>query len=114
MKFFLEWIVHYRIMTQGVVISATERDTDMFNNQTQVLLRARDIAFLLNISLPYAYRLMQTGEIRTVKMGRSVRVRKEDLIDFIKSNMSISNSGVDDTSCFDLERDAFPLESGKK
>ncbi len=49
------------------------------------LLRAVDVAEILNISIPFAYKLMQIGMLPTVRMGRSVRVRGEDLIDFIKS-----------------------------
>ncbi len=50
------------------------------------LLTARDLAEILNISKAFAYRLMQTGEIRTVSIGSSRRVRRADLEDFILRN----------------------------
>ena len=55
------------------------------------LLRANDVAEILNISVPMAYRLMQRNEIRTVKIGKSRRVRGEDLNSFIENNLSPIN-----------------------
>lgn len=50
------------------------------------LLTASDIAQRLNISKAYAYKLMQQGQIKTVKIGRSRRVRPLDLEDFIRNH----------------------------
>ncbi len=50
------------------------------------LLTARDLAEVLNISKAFAYKLMQTGAIRTVFIGSTRRVRKADLEDFILQN----------------------------
>ena len=55
------------------------------------LLRANDIAEILNVSIPMAYRLMQRNEIRTVKIGKSRRVRQEDLFSYIEKNLSLTN-----------------------
>ncbi len=52
------------------------------------LLKATDIAYILNISRAMAYRLMQVGKIRTVSIGTSKRVRKKDLLTYIESNLS--------------------------
>jgi excisionase family DNA binding protein len=51
------------------------------------LLRAEDVSDLLNISLPFAYKLMELGRIRTVKVGRSIRVRPIDLSTYIQQNL---------------------------
>lgn len=56
--------------------------------QTQSLLRAKDVASTLNISLALAYRLMQLGDIPVVKIGTAVRVRPEDLAEYIRANLS--------------------------
>ncbi len=48
---------------------------------TQRLLRADEVAEILNVSRAYAYQLMQRGEIRTVTFGSARRVRPEDLQD---------------------------------
>jgi excisionase family DNA binding protein len=47
------------------------------------LLKAKDVAKRLNVSLAMAYRLMQSGKLRSVHFGRSVRVLEEDLKEFI-------------------------------
>ena len=52
------------------------------------LLKATDIAKILNISRAMAYRLMQLGEIRTVSIGTAKRVRRKDLLAYIENNLS--------------------------
>lgn len=55
---------------------------------THVLLKATDIAEFLNISKFMAYRLMQTGEIPTINIGKAKRVRPLDLHNFINRNIT--------------------------
>ena len=55
---------------------------------TLVLLTAQDIAQMMQISKSMAYQLMQKGNIKTVKFGRSVRVRPIDLDRFIKAGIA--------------------------
>ena len=52
------------------------------------LLKATEIAEFLNVSRSTAYRLMQSGEIRTVKIVGARRVRPEDLTNFIEENLT--------------------------
>jgi excisionase family DNA binding protein len=52
------------------------------------LLRGKEVAQILNVSKAFAYRLMAEGEIPTVRLGRSVRVRPEDLEQFIAEQIS--------------------------
>ena len=49
------------------------------------LLKAAEVAQILNISMGLAYRLMQSGELPSVRFGRSVRVQPADLEQFIAS-----------------------------
>ena len=51
------------------------------------LLRVEDIAFYLQTSKSYAYRLIQNGLLSSVKIGRSVRVRPRDLQVYIEQNL---------------------------
>jgi excisionase family DNA binding protein len=55
---------------------------------SEQLLKATDIAHILNISRAMAYRLMQVGKIRTVSIGTAKRVRKKDLLTYIENNLS--------------------------
>lgn len=56
------------------------------------LLKAVDVAHILNISRAYAYQLMQRGEIPTVKIGTACRVRQADLKAYIGENVHPNSS----------------------
>ena len=62
----------------------------MENTDTQFtnLLTGEEIAKILHVSRAYAYQLMRQRMIPTVKIGRSVRVRQEDLEQFISTNLA--------------------------
>ena len=51
------------------------------------LMRAEQVAHILNISRALAYRLIQQGQIVSIKIGTAVRVRQSDLEDFISRNL---------------------------
>ncbi len=52
------------------------------------LLKAVQVAEILNVSRAFAYQLMQKGLIPTVKILGARRVRREDLLRFIQENIS--------------------------
>lgn len=52
------------------------------------LLRATEVAQRLRISRSLAYKLMDSGEIPTVRFGGSVRVRESDLDEYIQRHWS--------------------------
>jgi len=56
------------------------------------LLNATDVAQRLAISKPFAYRLIQTGAIPSVRIGRCVRVREQDLDAYIGKQVRQDNS----------------------
>jgi excisionase family DNA binding protein len=63
-------------------------DSQIF--QTEKLLNASQVAELLSISKSMAYRLIQTGEIDSVRIGTACRVRPVDLHKYIESNLHTS------------------------
>lgn len=63
----------------------------MMIRHNEQLLKATDIAQILNISRAMAYRLMQLGDIRTVSIGTAKRVRRKDLLTYIENNLSPMN-----------------------
>jgi len=66
----------------------------VINSQKRVpLLNATEVADILNISLPMAYKLIQTGEIRAVQIGKGRRVRPQDLRQYIESNLTSEPEG---------------------
>ena len=54
----------------------------------KILLTAEQVAEILRISVYKAYAMMASGEIPTVKIGRCVRVREEDLEAFINEQIA--------------------------
>ena len=59
------------------------------------LLKVDDVVKILNISRSAAYNLVQTRQLPSVRMGKSVRVRPVDLEAFIQANLTrpIDSSG---------------------
>jgi len=49
------------------------------------LLNAQDVAAALNMGLSTIYQLVERGELASIRIGRSVRIRPEDLEKFIES-----------------------------
>jgi excisionase family DNA binding protein len=70
------------------------------------LLRGEEVANQLGISKAYAYRLMASGEINVVRIGRTVRVMPEHLEDFIKGHLQTNSSvGRIGNSIYSFEED---------
>ena len=49
------------------------------------LLNAQEVAAALNMGLSTVYMLVERGDLPSIRIGRSVRVRPEDLVKFIES-----------------------------
>lgn len=56
--------------------------------QLEALLTGTEVANLLKVSRSFAYFLMKSGQIPTVRLGRSCRVRPRDLADFIENSLN--------------------------
>ena len=56
------------------------------------LLNGDQVAARLNISRSFAFQLMRRGDIPTVRIGRCVRVRPEDLERYIVENLWVSEN----------------------
>jgi len=65
-----------------------ESDISTTNNTSNRLLRAVDVARRLSISRSLVYQLLLRGDIPTVRIGRSVRVRESDLEGYILRSWS--------------------------
>jgi excisionase family DNA binding protein len=61
------------------------------SNHTIVrLLNADQVAEILNVSRSHAYSLIQSGQIPSIRLGRAVRVRPQDLERFIAESVHSS------------------------
>src|SRR4030067_3390515 len=63
-------------------MSYREFDSDQILPDARRLLKAKEVADILQVSRSMAYRMMQRGEIPTVRVGSAVRVRGGDLEEF--------------------------------
>lgn len=65
-----------------------------------LLLRGREVAQLIGCSRAMAYRLMQRGVIPTVRVpgGRSIRVPREALVEWIRSNTQNASTQLPERS----------------
>ncbi len=63
------------------------RDNKQENNDGNMLLTVEDVRDRLQVSLRTARELTARGKIAIVKIGRSVRVREQDLNAFIQDNL---------------------------
>jgi len=64
-------------------------------HEIPMYLRAADVARHLGISKRAAYRLFETNAIPTARIGRSVRVRREALLDYLAAIEPTSNGNGD-------------------
>ena len=56
------------------------------NFQFVSLLKPNEVAEILSISKQYVYKLIQEQKIASVRIGKSVRVKRQDLDVFIKNS----------------------------
>jgi len=63
-----------------------EHEGDQILPDSKRLLKAKEVAEILQVGRSMAYRMMQRGEIPTVRVGSAVRVRGSDLEEFIKKS----------------------------
>ena len=61
----------------------SEEITTLIENER--LLKAMDVARILNISRALSYRLMDSGKIPAIRINRTVRVKPSDLKRFIEA-----------------------------
>jgi len=57
--------------------------SDYMAFESQRLLKAAEVARILNISRALSYRLLETGELPTVRIRKAVRVKPQDLFEYI-------------------------------
>lgn len=63
------------------------KSTD-FKQPNIKLLKVPDVAAMLGISRALAYHLVQTGEIPSVHIRAAIRVRSQDLENYISQNLT--------------------------
>ena len=72
-------------LEENIMFSDKRNSKDQ--NHFPQLLTATEVAQKLRLGTSTVYQLMQRGELPTVRIGRSVRVRLEDLHAFIEAKV---------------------------
>jgi putative molybdopterin biosynthesis protein len=62
--------------------------------EEEPLLKSEEVAQKLHVSRSFAYLLMKRGDIPTVRIGTAVRVRPEDLQQYITEKASQNGMAV--------------------
>ena len=68
-------------------------------NNKDELLSVKDVSKILQISVSLAYRLVSQGEIKSVRFGRTVRVKPEEFEIFIQRK----TTGNSCNTCIEVE-----------
>jgi len=65
----------------------------------ETLMRVGEIAQILSVSKSFAYQRVRQGEIPSIRLGKAVRVRPQDLDSYVLCNVSIGGHriGSDDS-----------------
>jgi excisionase family DNA binding protein len=63
---------------------------DVPDNGAQQVLKVEEVAGELRVGINQAYELIQRGEIRSVRIGRAVRVTREALEEFLAGDRARS------------------------
>jgi excisionase family DNA binding protein len=53
---------------------------------TEYLMTVEELRRFLAVSRTYAYRMLRDGELPSVRLGRSLRIRKSDLQQFVEEH----------------------------
>ena len=62
----------------------------MNKNENGGFLKISTVAYILNITRSYAYQLVQSGELPSHRVGKSLQVTQDDLDAFISSRRTSS------------------------
>lgn len=77
--------------TQRSMIRAGTQETE---DSMETFLRSGDVAELLCISRSRVYRMVASGSLRSIRVGRSVRISTEALEEWIKRSLSAADSST--------------------
>ena len=89
-RLFLQWEeqrLKSRLQPTSPIFTSNPREPlTTASPERAALLRISEAAKILSISKSKLYRMVQTGEIKSVKFGQSARIRLNDLKEFIKEH----------------------------
>ena len=73
--------------------TSSERTPGMETTPTKLLITTEEAASVLGIGRTRMYELLRSGKVRSVTLGRSRRIRPEDLETYVEQLAEQSNRG---------------------
>jgi excisionase family DNA binding protein len=61
-------------------------EIDLSTNET--FLKVREVQDLLNISRALVYRLVETGDLKALRINQAIRIRQSDLEEYIQEHLT--------------------------
>ena len=55
-------------------------------NDLPLTLRVEDLMFILGVGRNTAYELVRSGQIRSVRIGRQIRIPKDAVLEYLQKN----------------------------
>ena len=83
-------------MEDAMIIDSPNEDNYRVVTMERVLYRPSEVAHLFGISRSHLYVLMAAGSIKAVKIGRSTRFTKQQIVDFIENLRELIPTEVDE------------------
>ena len=77
-----------------------------------LVLTVEELMPILSIGRNTAYDLVRSGQIRSIRAGRQLRVLKHDLRRFLEGGTGTNTPWTDDTPSFTLEDDSCRAAKG--
>jgi len=71
-----------------------ERENIMDTQNTIKLLRLTEVAERLDVSMPTVRRLVKDGRIKSIRVGRVIRVRPIDLESYIQTSIKVAGQAT--------------------
>ncbi len=82
----LNWLQHRSPTNRKNLATKEECNLKDLTAEKEGLLKVKDVARILNISMAKAYELTQSQKLPVVKIDKCIRVRREDLEEWICQN----------------------------
>lgn len=75
-----------KVRHQGPTSCYIKKENAMDYNNLPLILTVDQLADILSIGRNTAYDLVRSGQIRSVRVGRQIRIPRDALIDFLSQN----------------------------
>ncbi len=69
-------------------------NASVLNHNSEILLRAEEVAARLRLGRSTVYDMIKSGQLPSLRVGRSVRVPLQALTEWVASRTEVGDSGI--------------------